>query len=144
MAILMGCSEVRIQNALKFLIWNKLIDCDVLPDGTFKYKAISQFFKVPNFPNNGFIRNYHINNLKLAEEAHDYTKDSRKFHSYLIALTPDQFNETVEIIKKCNDQLLTLFNSNELGDKKIYLFNYQMFPVYKAQKQIEADSNSDC
>ena len=131
------CDEIDIRNSLRFLTWNKLIDGEVLPNGEIRYKTTQPFFNVPTTLNNSFIRDYHINTLKLAQQAHNYEKSSRRFQSYLIALTPEEFSFAVKTIKECNDQLLGLFNSSQLGHKKIYMLNYQVFPVHKVETQNE-------
>ncbi len=127
----LGYEASRVQSALKCLIWQKLVDGQVSDSGQVVYKTVQPFFKIPDVPNSPYLRNFHIEGLKLAEKAQEpeYPKDFRRFYSYFVALSPAEFSEVQKMIQDCNDRILALFDRPQLGERKIYRLNSQIFAV---------------
>lgn len=126
---LLGYDKTRIQNALRCLIWQKLVDGQIDTQGVIKYKTTQPFFKIPDLPGNNFLRNFHIDGLNLAIQAHDFPTQSRKFYSSFMAVDDDQFIQIQNLIQQCHEKILALCNQPQLGTKKIYRLNTQLFPV---------------
>lgn len=128
-ALNLGYDVSRIQNALKCLVWQKLIDGHISDSGHVKYKTIQSYFNIPSTPNNLHIRNFHIDGLRLAEKAHDFPYEQRKFYSSFVALSHDQFMQAQKIIQDCNKKILSLFENSQLNNRQIFRLNVQIFPV---------------
>jgi uncharacterized protein (TIGR02147 family) len=119
----------RIQEALRCLIWQKLVDGHIDSDGIVKYKTVQPYFKIPDHPNNEFLKTFHMEGLKLAMKSHDLDPQTRKFLSTFVALSPQQFEEAQDILRDCGDKILGLFESPTLDERAIYRINFQLFPA---------------
>lgn len=129
----LGYPYERVQNALKCLIWWKLIDGDVSPHGDIKYRTIKTYFNVPSAANNNYLKNFHIEGLALAKQAHDYPAEIRKYYSTFVAFSPEQFLEAQRMIQECQDRILAMVEDSCLGDRQIYRINVQVFPASHIQ-----------
>jgi uncharacterized protein (TIGR02147 family) len=136
---ILGYEQVRVQNALRCLIWQKLVDGQIDDRGLIKYKTTQPFFKIPDVPGDNFLRNFHVDGLKLAIQAHDYPSQSRKFYSTFVALDQNQFVEIQNLVQDCHQKILALCNKPQLGTKKIYRLNTQIFPVSSVSETTKTD-----
>lgn len=133
----LNSDELRVQNALRCLVWQKLVDGQINLDGSIKYKVAHAFFKIPDLPGNDFLKDFHIQGLNLAIESHALPSDSRKFYSAFVALDMKQFAEVQNILKESNEKILSLFEKPSLGERKIYRINSQIFPASKLTSDAE-------
>jgi uncharacterized protein (TIGR02147 family) len=127
-----SCTEDRLQKALRSLIWTRLIDGRVGPEGQVQYQTIETHFRVPSLPGHSSLKNFHVEGLKLAQKAAEMEPANRKMYSCFIALNDKQFQEAQELIQDFNQKLLALFEQDQLGGKKIYRLNQQLFPLSEA------------
>lgn len=137
----LNCNVERIQNAIKCLVWQKLVDGIVNESGEITYKTTKPFFNIPTSPNNFYLKNFHLEGLKLAEKAHDFPADLRKYYTTFVALSPEQLLKAQQIIQDCNQRILALFNTKELENKNIYRLNVQIFPVSNISQKPELTEN---
>lgn len=119
----------RIQNALRCLIWQKLVEGQLLENGEIRYRTTNSFFKVPTTPANSHIRNFHLEGLEQAKEAVNKSPETRKMYSAFFALSADQFQRAQELIQNFNSQILAVFNEKTIGGKKLYRLNQQLLSV---------------
>lgn len=126
----LGCDPTRLQNALKCLIWQKLVEGSLDECGEVSYKTVQSHFSVCGASNPTFIRNFHLDGLKLAElAATNFPSDQRKYYSSFVALDREQFLTAQSLIKDFNEKILALFNDKNIQGKSIYRINIQAFPV---------------
>lgn len=104
-------------------------DGDIDDQGHVRYKTVQPFFEVPSLPNHSALRQFHREGLKLATEAVDKPSEVRKCYATFLAMNSQQFVQFQELIQDFNRRLLALCESTELGEKKIYRFNAQIFPA---------------
>jgi len=128
----LNCDIARIQNALKCLIWQKLVDGHVLENGDTLYRTASPFFRVPQNPANTHLRNFHLEGIKQAQDAALGDPENRKLYSTFVALSPEQYTRAQELIRDFNRQLLAIFNERTLNGKKLYRLNQQLVSVSQA------------
>lgn len=123
------CQPTELQEALRKLIWLKLIDGTVLDSGDISYKTIQPFFRVPSTNASPYLKEFHRKGIQLAEKAAELPSDQRKFYSTFVALNSDEFKQVQDLISDFNQRLLKLFNSTNPDGKKIYRINFQALPV---------------
>lgn len=124
-----GCEPLRLQNAIRCLVWQKLIDGIVEADGKISYKTVQPFFRVPSLPNNQLLKAFHIEGLSLAQEASHLPSEQRKYFSTFIAMSEEELLSAQTMIEEFNQQIMKLLNNNLITGKKIYRMNVQVFPV---------------
>ncbi|AFY02411.1 TIGR02147 family protein [Bdellovibrio bacteriovorus] len=124
----------RIQNALKCLIWQKLVIGEVKEDGSTIYRTENDFFRIPSSPDNQHVRSFHAEGLRQAQEAVRGPTENRKLYSTFIALSADQFQKAQELIQDFNSQLLAIFNEKSITGKKVYRLNQQLLSVSEVIK----------
>lgn len=129
MAADLKCSPAELKEALRKLIWLKLIDGDVSEDGAVSYKTIQPFFRVPSTTGSPYLKDFHVKGIQLAEKAADLPPQERKFYSSFVALSEEDFKQAQDLIQDFNQRLLKLFSSTDPNGKKIYRLNVQALPV---------------
>jgi uncharacterized protein (TIGR02147 family) len=129
MAKVLSCDVQRIQNCLRCLIWQKLVDGSVDEQGQIHYQTVQPFFSVPSQVGSGFIKSFHKEGLKLAENAIEKPSSERKCYATFVAMNEEQFGKFQEMIQDFNQRVLGTFDSPERGDKRIYRLNTQIFAV---------------
>lgn len=133
------CSVERIKNALKCLLWQKLVSGEVKEDGRIIYHTENEFFKIPSSPGNSYIRTFHAEGLKQAQEAIHGPTENRKLYSAFMALSDEQFQKAQELIQDFNSQMLAIFNEKSIAGKKVYRLNQQLLSVSEV-----IENSSDC
>jgi len=123
------CDPGRIASAMRCLVWQKLVDGTVQADGQISYKTTAPYFQIPSVPGNDALRNFHREGLRLATEALERPSTERKCYAAFVAMNEEQFGKFQELIQDFNQRLLSICDSSELGEKKIYRFNAQIFPA---------------
>lgn len=131
----LNCDVLRVQNALKCLVWQKLVDGKIAEDGSVQYKTAQPFFKIPYSPNNHYLKQFHLDGLKLAEQAQELSVNDRRFYSSFVALSVEQFEEAQKMIRECNDRILSLFDSPTLDQRRIFRLNTQIFSMSAQQSE---------
>jgi uncharacterized protein (TIGR02147 family) len=90
------CEGERVKNALRCLVWQKLVEGQIDEHGKIRYRTVQPFFEIPSVPGNAALK---------------------------------QFRQFQELLQDFNQRVLALHESPELGEKKIYRFNAQIFPA---------------
>lgn len=121
-------SPDKIKSAIRCLVWQKLIDGQVLSDGTISYKTIAPYFSVQNHPGSQTLKKFHLKNLRIAHKASQLPSDLRKYYVNYLALDENQFKELQLMIQQFNQEVLKKFDSQKRDQKKIYQINLQAFP----------------
>jgi uncharacterized protein (TIGR02147 family) len=125
----LNCEADRLQNCLRVLIWQKLVDGTIDDQGQIQYKTIQPYFKIPSLPGNPILKTFHQEGLRLANHAMERPASERKFYATFVAMSDDQFQKFQELIQDFNQRLLAICDSPDLQEKKIYRFNAQIFPA---------------
>jgi uncharacterized protein (TIGR02147 family) len=125
------CSEEQIKNALKCLIWQKLVDGAVQDNGDVVYRTTSPFFRIPSDPANAHLKRFHAEGLKQAQEAAQKSSEHRKMYSAFVALSPE-FAKAQGLIQDFNQQILAIFHEKSIAGKKVYRLNQQLISVSEA------------
>ena len=129
MAEYFGVERERIQNSLRCLVWQKIVDGQFDEQGRVYYKTVQPFFAVPSENGNSLLKSFHKEGLKLAEQAMDRPSAERKCYATFLAMDEKQFLEFQKVVQDFNQRILGAFHSQQLGEKRIYRFNAQVFPV---------------
>ncbi|MES2802603.1 MAG: TIGR02147 family protein [Bdellovibrionota bacterium] len=129
LAQIFKCQNEQIRNAIKCLVWHKLIDGHLEQDGKIVYKTTKPYFFIPDFANNIYLEKFHKDGLLLAEQAHKEPAGTRKFYSYFLAISESEFLESQKLINQFFDNLIFKYSQNKITNKKIYRFNVQLIPV---------------
>ncbi|AZZ37762.1 hypothetical protein CIK05_13460 [Bdellovibrio sp. qaytius] len=136
----LNCSDDEIKLALKCLIWQKLVDGNVLENGEIVYRTIAPYFKVPSSQGNVHIRSFHIEGLKQAQVAMLGSPEHRKMYSAFVALTADQFIQVQKLIQDFNEKVVSLCNDKNIHGKRIYRLNQNLIAVSQTvETQSEAE-----
>lgn len=125
----LNADRLRVQNCLRCLIWQRLIDGDLDAHGKVRYKTAQPYFSIPTVNGNSLLKSFHQEGLKQAEQAMERPSSERKCYATFMALDQKQFQEFQEIVTDFNQRILGIFQSPELGEKRIYRVNTQIFPV---------------
>lgn len=124
-----GCEALRLQNAIRSLVWQKLVEGTVDSDGKISYKTVQPFFKVPSLAFSSVLKEFHIKGLALAQEASRLSSEQRKYFSTFVAVNEEQFLSVQAMIEEFNQKIMQITHDNLIKGKKIYRLNVQIFPV---------------
>jgi len=124
-----GCEALRLQNAIRCLVWQKLVEGTVDSDGKISYKTVQPFFKVPSLAFSSVLKEFHIKGLALAQEASRLSSEQRKYFSTFVAVNEEQFLSVQAMIEEFNQKIMQITHDNLIKGKKIYRLNVQIFPV---------------
>jgi uncharacterized protein (TIGR02147 family) len=123
------CDVERVQNALRCLIWQKLVEGRVSENGETSYATTSPYFRIPSSDGNTYLRAFHLEGIKQAEEVARGNPENRKLYSTFVALSSEQYQRAQQLIQDFNLQLLALFDEKTLNGKKLYRLNQQLLSV---------------
>ena len=125
----LNCSLPTLQNSIRCLVWQKLIDGTIDEHGNIVYKTVQPYFTIPSISKSQYLKNFHREGLQLATEAMQRPSEERKYFSSFVAITDTQLLEAQKLIEEFNQKLLAIYDSDELKEKKIYRFTSQIFPA---------------
>jgi uncharacterized protein (TIGR02147 family) len=123
------CSADTIKNALRCLIWQKLVDGKIQDNGETIYKTTSEFFRIPSDSHNAHLKRFHAEGIKQAQAAVQENSEHRKMYSAFVALSADQYAKAQMLIQDFNQQVLAIFNEKCIDGKKLYRLNQQLISV---------------
>lgn len=123
----LNCDVDRVRNALKCLIWHKLVDGKVSEDGQCIYRTVLPNFRIPSIDSSSYLKSFHLNGLRDTEVA--MVNESSKAYATFVALSPEQYVKAQELIVEFNRQLLATFNDQKVQGKKIYRLNQYLLSI---------------
>lgn len=140
-AHLLNLSKERVLLAIQALTYLRLLIPEMNDMQEICYRTAGPYFNVPNMPNNDFVKNFHFEGFRLAEQAHDLPFDQRKFRSLVLTMNEQQMKTAQQMISDFTRTVLSslatatpsasaIEEDTSHGSKsKIYRLNLQLFPV---------------
>jgi uncharacterized protein (TIGR02147 family) len=125
----LNATPERINQALRCLIWQKLVDGKIQDDGQIIYRTSSPIFTIPSGAASDHVRQFHIEGIKQAHASFDQPKENRKMWSAFVALSGDQHARATDLINDFNKRLVAIFSESTIHGKKLYRINQQMLAV---------------
>ncbi len=125
LAQLLGIKETEV--AAQLLILQKIGLAAKDADG--QWQAKEGQVATPDVLGNVALQSFHRKSLEEAVEAIDLPKDTRRFQSLVMPLTPEQFQEVHQNLRSTLEKTLQSFESQEGHGKKIYQVNLNIIPV---------------
>lgn len=102
---------------------------DFLPD--MSYRPRKKSFKVDSKLGSSDLANYHSHSLSEAQLAQDLPTDVRRYSSFMVAMSPQEFSqfniEWNNFLKQC----VAKYDFSEIENRRLYKINLNIFPVSK-------------
>ena len=131
----LGCASERIDKALRYLVWQKLVDGDLDDQGNIKYKTIKEYFQIPTSNGSAAIKSFHLQGMDLAKEAMSLPAETRRYFSRFMALSEKDFLDFENYLNEYLDKLMSKYDSAISRNKRIYRINIQILPVSNTLNQ---------
>lgn len=102
-----------------------------------EWNSVAKSFKVPENIGDRNILEYHALSLREAIEARSLPKQQRRYLSLMLPLNEKDFEAFWEEFNKFKKEMLRKFDVDNLGDKRLYQMNLNVYSVSEAVRQVD-------